>query len=178
MMLEVLKSTFGDCKFQKTSLCIGSYESTEEDEFYIFDPPNELNEPIRIVTLDLEHQLLVNNQAHKTINVVKTDKCLFTNDVSKCDCLLFNDEKFYIVEIKSSGKNTRGEQRNRAVEQLGSTLKILRDAAINLDNFSVKAVICFKSIGRYPVKTSLLSKQATFKEQYSVNLEEGNTIEF
>ena len=178
MMQALLRSKFGDCKFASVSNCKGSYENTAEVAFYVFDPPSELNEPVKIVNENEDHQLKISNPHKSDVCVVKTDKCLFTSDISKCDCLLFNDNKFYLVEIKSSGMGTRGAQRHRAVEQLGATINTLRAADININMFDAKAVICFKSLSAYPVRASLLSQRAVFQEEYSVSLEEGNAIEF
>ncbi len=178
MMLEQLKSKFGDCKFQEIKPCSGSYENHIHEEFCIFDPPNELNEPVKVVTVNDEHQLKVTNNSGKDIYLVKTDKCLFPSTISKCDCLLFNENVIYFIEIKSVGVKSRGEQRRVAAGQLGATIELFRNENIDLSNFAAHAITCFKSVNDHPVSASKLTLRATFKERYSIDLKEGNKIEF
>ena len=178
MMKDILKEKFGDCKFQDVKPCDGSYINVSDTSFYIFDPPNELNEPIRLVTDDKEHQLIVGNTTDEQICIVRTDKCLLTDAISKCDCLLFHTSKFYFVEIKSVGIKSRSEQRHVAVNQLGATVELLQNANIDFSAFDTRAVICFKSLSEYPVNASKLTMRAIFREKYSIDLVEGNKIEF
>ena len=178
MMQEQLKLKFGDCKFAAISDCKGSYENSSEEEFAIYDPPNELNEPVQVVSLDKEHQLKVSNANKNQICVVKTDKCLFTDAVSKCDCILFDNYRFYFVEIKDSKTSQRHANRKTAVAQLSATIDIMIANGIDLTTLATKAIICFKSLSAYPIRTSFLSEKAVFKETYNISLEEGNKIEF
>ncbi len=180
MMLDILKLQFGDCKFVRNSQCLSksSYINTANTEFYIYDPPNEDQQPIRIVETGDDYQLIVNNYSNEEISIVKTDKCLFPNNVLICDCILFNNNKFYLVEIKSSGKSTRSQQRHRAVEQLGATIESLTNNAVPLSRLDCKAVICFKLINEHPIQAARLSKRAEFLAKYKISLEEGNKIEF
>jgi len=180
-MQQLLRSKLGECKFTNTSLCKSksSYENIKDAEFFIFDPPNETNQPVRIVKSKVgEHQLKVSNPDEKEICVVKIDKCLFPMEVSKCDCILFSTENFYFVEIKDSKTSQRHTSRKRAVEQLGATLDNFNDHGIDLTTFVSKAVICFRSLSPYPIRTSFLTEKAVFQEKYNISLEEGNKIEF
>ncbi len=179
-MEQLLKVKFGDCKYAITSLCNAksSYQNINEKEFYIFDPPSETNQPVRIVNAKDEHQLIVSNLNEKTICLVKTDKCLFHHEVSKCDCILIAENKVFFVEIKDTKKAQRHANRAKAIEQLENTLKSVIEQQIELSNFAVKAIICFKSAGNYPTQASKNTSRAIFQEDYNVSLEEGNTIEF
>lgn len=177
MMQEQLKSKFGDCKFQDISDCNGSYECINQTAFYIYDPPPEVNQPVRIVDETSDHQLKVSNPGASNICLVKTDKCLF-DDISKCDCLLFDSDKFYFVEIKSSSTGTRKDKRHKAVGQLESTIELLVSNGITLDGYDSAAVICFKNENERPIQASRNSRRAEFLEKYKVTLDEGNKIEF
>lgn len=177
MMLELLKSKFGDCKFLAVSDCMGSYETTNAAAFCIYDPPNEQNKPVRIVNVNDDYQLNVLNTDNLEVCLVKTDKCLFA-DLSKCDCLLFSNKKFFFIEIKSSSSGTRKDKRYAAVGQLDATIKNLNDNGFSLDDYDAKAIICFKHENKYPIQVSRNTRRAEFFEKYKVSLEEGNTIEF
>jgi hypothetical protein len=178
MMQALLESTFGDCKFKHISDCNGSYENTTNTEFYIYDPPPEINQPVRIVAATDDYQLTIQNPNNFEICLVKTDRCLFPNDIAKCDCLLFNDEKFFFVEIKTSSTGGMKEKRNKAVKQLGATISILKNNEILLTDLDTKAIICFKKRELYPIRTSANSQRAVFLSEYNISLEEGNKIEF
>jgi hypothetical protein len=174
----LLREKFGDCKFINTSTCRAnsSFEFINHIEFYIFDPIE--NQPVRLANKLEPYQLTVLNSKASEISLVKTDKCLFTDDYSKCDCLIFNDEKFFLIEIKNSSTGSRGVKRKTAVDQLSATLNTLIENNINLNKHSTKAIICFKNNRLYPVKASFNTQRAMFMEKYNVSLEEGNVIEF
>jgi len=178
MMQELLRTKFGDCKFAEVSDCKGSYEDISAEDFYIYDPLPEDKQPVRIVTVSENHQLKIKNTYKTEVCLVKTDKCLFPDDISKCDCLLFNHSKFFFVEIKSSSTGTRKDKRRDAVLQLGTTIEILINNGIDLSNFDAKAIICFKNENERPIQASRNSRRAEFLEKYRVSLDEGNKISF
>lgn len=177
-MEQLLKEKFGDCKFQHIKECSGSYVRTVETEFFIYDPPHEWNEPVKIVNADEEYQLTVTNVEGKNICLVKTDKCLFTDSVSKCDCLLFSENQFYCVEIKSGGSGKIGDRKRKAKEQLGKTIEHLRDNDFDLSKFAVTAVICIKNYTRSIIQASEQSAKVKFQDTYGVSLEVKDRIEF
>lgn len=180
-MEHLLKQNLGDCKRIKTSTCATkcAYEKTNASLFYVFDDPDSTSTtPSKIVTVDEIYQLTVENPESNEISFVKSDKCLFTDATSKCDCILFDDKKLYLVEIKSSSTSTRNKKRHKAVEQLATTAQILIDNGIDLSNLDAKAVICFKRNDIYPIKASVNSQKAIFLEKYNMKLEEGNVIDF
>ena len=104
MTVASLKLALGDCRRLNNSKCAlrTSYEMISDVMFYIFDEKDD--EPVRILLAKGESQLTVINGSHEDICIVKTDKCLFTDEIKKCDCILFNSSKAYLVEIKDGRK--------------------------------------------------------------------------
>ncbi|HLK30883.1 MAG TPA: hypothetical protein VKT28_20065 [Puia sp.] len=177
--IGILKNVFGDCTRTDKSNCVSktSYELINASHFYIVDEDN--NDPVKIVGENDYYQLKITNTEENEICVLKTDKCLFNGGLRRrCDCVLFNDSKYFFVEISEAHKNTRKEKRKNAVEQLEATIEFFKAHDIELSTFSSKAIICFKAIKPFITKASLLSKRAAFYENYKIELEEGNEIEF
>ncbi|MCW3074274.1 MAG: hypothetical protein JWP69_1343 [Flaviaesturariibacter sp.] len=180
-MQALLQASFGDCKRPATSLCNvrSSYEPVSAPQFFVYDSPDPTStQPSRIVSADEDFQLTVNNPAESAVWFVKTDKCLFTDEVSKCDCLLFNDQKAFLVEIKTSSPGGRSNKRQRAVVQLAATIETLRAAGIDLTTYEARAIICFKRNDTSPIRASLNTQRALFLDKYKISLEEGNIIDF
>lgn len=177
-MEQLLKKHLGDCKHSTSSNCSipSSYQIIDIPQFYVYDA--EDGRPVTIVPQNQEYQLTVKNPEATDICFVKTDKCLFNDETKKCDCILYNTGKFFLVEIKSSSSGGRSSKRKKAVEQLADTINLLKDNGIDLDAYETKAIICFKRQDTHPVRASANSQKAIFLEQYNVSLEEGNVIEF
>ena len=149
-MRTQLEAALGNCKFQHLCVCNtkNSFEQINESVFYIYDEESGQNEiPVRKVNIEDDFQLTVENENQKDIHLVKSDKCLIENDKSKCDCLLFDDKQFFIVEIKTCKSGKRAERRREAVLQLESTINILKENGIDLEGFNSTALICFKTTG-------------------------------
>ncbi|RFS21755.1 hypothetical protein DVR12_13925 [Chitinophaga silvatica] len=175
-MEQFLKDYLGDCKYTHLSKCEfqGSYIRVNNPQLFIADPGDEF--PVKIVTNQEEYQLTVENPNSVDLCVVKTDNCLFNDDIQKSDCIVFNDTNFYLVEIKENSSGNRNKKRNKAVEQLSSTLEALINAGVNLSNHDVKAIICFSRSDNYPIRASANSQRANFQSKFNASLEEGNTI--
>jgi hypothetical protein len=171
----ILKELLGDCKHIASSTCTSksSYECISLSSFYIFD-----NNPVKVVDVNERYQLTVKNDANQEICLVKTDKCLFTNEHKKCDCILFSQNKAFFIEISNSSAGQRGKKRKDAVEQLSATIDKLRENNIDLSSYNSKAIICFEREHKYPAQPSKNTQKAIFQEKYNTDLEEGNEIAF
>ena len=101
-MKNRIEQTLGNCKFQHVCECIekNSFETNSTETFYILDEKDN-EQPVRIVTALDNYQLTVNNFSAKEISLLKTDNCLLTDDTQKCDCILFDNQKLFFVEIKT-----------------------------------------------------------------------------
>jgi len=170
-----LKSCLGDCKYLDSCTCIlkSPYEIIEKTTFYIID-----DNPVRLVYNDDVYHLTVNNHSNQEICLVKTDKCLFIQEIKKCDCILFSLTKIFFIEISNSSPASRSRKRKDAVDQLSSTIDKFIENNIDLSAYSSKAVICFVSGQTYPTQASSNTKRAMFLDKYKVYLEEGNEIIF
>lgn len=182
-MRTQLETALGNCKFQHLCTCNNksSFEDINEAIFYVYDEEGgESEKPVRIVNNGEDFQLTVHNKSLKKIQFVKTDKCLVVEmrNLKKCDCLIFDSENFYFVEIKKSKNRTRNAKRKEAVLQLISTIDLFIENNIDLRKFKTTALICFKT--RFPriIQASQNSSRAFFKERYNISLDEGNEIVF
>ena len=178
MNQTALKSAFGECTRAEVSKCrvASAYETTNLANFYVLD--REGQEPVALLLEKGASQLEVKNGRGTSICLVKTDKCLFTDEHKKCDCILFNDAKIFLVEIKSGSLRTKSNKRRLAIVQLGDTVKLLQDKHLLPSPHDVRAVICFTGGQTRPIQPSLNSRRAYFLEDHHVSLEEGNMIEF
>ncbi|MFT3679710.1 MAG: hypothetical protein QM791_05530 [Ferruginibacter sp.] len=173
-----LKEQIGDCKRKETSACKlkSPFEIVSSKIFFVFDDiRDEKEQPAQIVNSG-DYQLTVRNSDQKDICFIKTDKCLLTDDNKKCDCILFSEDQFFMIEISES--RAKNAKRRDAIQQLGNTIEILRANKIDLKKYQTTAVICFKSGKNYPAEASLNTKRELFRSKYNVLLEEGNNIEF
>ncbi len=178
-LIALLKIAFGECKRPNKSLCHSktSYEIISTGFFFVADlKGDEKEEPVKIVGDKDNYQLRVQNKNKKDVCLIKTDNCLFEDDHKKCDCILFNEDKFFMVEISESGQRNR--KRGDAIKQLEDTIQILNENSIDLSALDAKAIVCFKGGKTKPLQTSFNTKRAAFRTKYNVSLEEGNFISF
>lgn len=180
-LISKFKEAFGDCKRIGTSTCADktSYEIVTHRTIFVFDD-RQTELPIKLFGKRENFQLTVNNrnQYENEVCIVKTDKCLFTIAHKKCDCIIFNRKKFFLVEISEAGSSGRNKKRQDAVEQLITTIDLLNDHKFDLSGYERKAIICFKTGQIRPTQPSLNTKRAIFLETYNIDLEEGNEISF
>jgi|SRR5579863_4622647 len=179
-MRAELEAALGTCKFTDKCNCtiINSFESESAPVFYLFDEGGESGRPVRIVPKDHDFQLTVNNPNIREIHLAKLDKCLIDNDISKCECLLFDTSRLFFVEIKTSSSGTRRNKRKKAREQLGNTINLLRQRGVDFNHYQAKAVICFKQTEPRITNSSENTARATFLQQHRVELEERNYVDF
>lgn len=177
-IIQTFKEALGDCKRVETSVCLHktSYEVTSLGFFFIHDNRINPNEPVSIVGAHDNYQLRVKNPNKRNICLIKTDKCLISEDHKKCDCVLLSKDKCFLVEISETCERQR--KRNEAIKQLGDTINLLRENGIDLSVYESTAIICFKSGKTRPIQASFTTKKAVFNEQYKIRLEEANFISF
>ena len=176
-----IENALGNCKYSQKCKCEtrDSFESLNAEEFFIYDEKDEGSEnPVRIVDPGKKYQLTVKNENKKEICLVKSDKCLFTDDTKKCDCLLFDNAIVYFIEIKTSSSSQRSKRRKDAREQLGTTINIFMENSVDLSGYKLAAVICFSSMEPRIINSASNSAKATFYETYKVKLYEMNVVSF
>jgi len=124
--------------------------------------------------------LKIVNSYKKNIIFLAIDQCVFdSKDKKRCDCALFEEKKFYFVEIKNVKKlKQRASHRKNAINQLESTIKEFKKR-IDFEQFAVKVLICFQNIPVCPAaSTANQEKQKEFWDNYKIDLLEGNEIKF
>ena len=174
-----LTNTFGGCKNTHCACTIQHpFEDYQDTVLRIFDEGGESTQPVRIVSDEESYQLTVNNPANKAITIGKLDKCLFTDAVSKCDCLVTDNEQLFLVEIKTATSGQRNSRRKEAARQLRLTLQTLKDNGFSVEDYKATALICFKSNEPRIPQASRNTASAFFLLEMGVRLEEGNSIEF
>lgn len=123
--------------------------------------------------------LKVSNLSKKAIFLFAIDDCIFSSaDLSRCDCAVFDDKRFYFIEIKDCSKNQRLYHRNKASSQLRSALEFCTQL-FDFKNYQVNAVICFRFQKRYPATITTRQQDVVdFWDNFKANLLEGNEIQF
>ena len=130
----LIENALGNCKYPNTCVCTvkSSYELINDNVFYILDEGEDSKNPVKVVKKEDIYQLTVNNNGNKEICIIKTDKCLIPNEISKCDCIVTSNTESHLVEIKSCSAGSRSKRRAKAVEQLKNTIDYLQLSEISL----------------------------------------------
>lgn len=88
----------------------------------------------------------VENPNKRAITFTAIDKCVLKDDEAedkkRCDCMLITGQELYLVELKDWG---RGGWQKRSIQQLESTIELLREAhgEVFLNNYKPKkAYVC------------------------------------
>jgi len=176
--VQLFKNKLGECKKLETSDCLHktSFEITNLPIFYIFEN-REGNSPVKMVT-GKPYQLTVINKKNQDICLIKTDRCLFTDENQKCDCILFNKTTLFFVEIsESKGKKRRGKRAD-AYLQIEATYNSLKNNLIDLSKFQLNGRICFMHEGMAVTRASENAKKAYFNDILKIYVTEGNGIDF
>lgn len=176
MTIAALKNAFGDCCMLSSNCEVkSSYEVYNISTLFIKDQGPQL--PV-IICDKSECELTVIKKSNDPIHLVKMDSCLIPHSESKCDCILFNTSKLFLIELKTSCVKQRKDARKDAVTQLTNTLELLRRRGVPLSQNDVQAIICFRSDKTYPVMASRNAMRAKMYEDYRVWLNEGNEVIF
>lgn len=123
--------------------------------------------------------LKVANSSKKAIFLLAIDDCIFSSaDPSRCDCAVFDNKKFYFVEIKDSSMRQRQGDRKDACSQLKNSLEFFTQQ-FDFEDYQLNAVICFRFQKRYPATmTTRQQDKVDFWDSFKANLLEGNEIQF
>lgn len=123
--------------------------------------------------------LKVSNSSKKAIFLLAIDDCIFSSaDQSRCDCAVFDDKKFYFIEIKDSSMRQRQGDRKDACSQLKNSLEFFTQL-FDFKNYQVNAVICFRFQKRYPATITTRQQDVVdFWDNFKAKLLEGNEIQF
>jgi hypothetical protein len=148
----------------------GCLQIIEKEAFEIFDNIEEKKCIIR----EENGQFKVLNTSKKEIGFIAVDECLFnSSDGSRCDCIIFDDEVFCFIELKScKNKNISGNRR-KAKSQLIATIEFFQEK-IKIDK-KLEAYICVtcsRDEGKITMtpRASNGDAQLEFEESYNTQL--------
>ncbi len=100
-------------------------------------------------------QFEVINNTQEEIKFLKVDDCLeFTPNTKKCDCIIFNNNDFCFIELKtlkSTKATTKAKRRKKAEDQLRDTI----------NKFSNEDIIGTKQLEAYVALTCITETKLT-----------------
>ncbi len=167
------------------SNALNCLESNNKSVFWVSEDAGTRKSFIVHHTPELEDQevmLKVDNLHSKEINLLCIDACIFSSaDSSRCDCALFDDDKFCFCELKFEVKNlgtvSKNLQKARNT-QLSNTILTFK-SQIDFTQFSkIEAYVVLKK-RLYPTKPARLSELKTaFWDKHNVEYFEEKEIVF
>lgn len=166
-LLDAFDRDISDCIIETSELSIEIFEQESRRSFIRTKPEHP------------SHFKLINGN-NKLITFAAFDNCiLLATDPSRCDFILGNFNKLYLVEIKNVKTNQRSNAKKDAIEQLKSSIEFLKDK-IDLIKTNLIAVICI--VGKkeiHPkVTASRSARRVEFMETYGADLLEGQSDDF
>ncbi len=155
-------------------------EITTKSEFEICDSEIEPKRCYIKTDTNEEGQFIVNNPNLSIIYFLKIDKCvLFDYNITHCDFAIFDDKTFCFIELSVSNKRNRRGKREKAVEQLASTIELFIKSGITFNEHKLEAIICFKAEKIYPSRSASNNEAYVyFESEFNAELLEGNQKEF
>lgn len=124
-----------------------------------------------------DENFLVKNPNKKALNYLAIDKCLFDDTAKhkRCDCAVFDESTFSLVEIKDSDSdNTKSKLLKKAYDQLEAVLKEFTSKSL-LSDYNVEAIISFKFRPIRPLASATLqTKMVAFARKYKAKIYIGN----
>jgi hypothetical protein len=155
-------------------------EATTKNEFEICDSEIEPKRCYIKTDTNEEGQFVVNNPNETVIYLLKIDKCvLFDYDITHFDFAIFDNKTFCFVELSISNKRNRRGKREKAIEQLASTIELFNMSGISFGEHKLEAIICFKAEKIYPSRSASNNEAYVyFESEFNAELLEGNQKEF
>ena len=129
------------------------------------------------VTAKEKRHLHIENKTNDSFYFIQNDDCVMKYEKGgQCDYIILNNENIYFTEIKVAKKNFANHRKD-AYSQIKNTFTFYnKKIKFNTDQ-NLYAFICFPS-PRRTINVSALTKRKEFKENYGLNLIEGNYISF
>ena len=168
--------------FNNTANCI---ESNNKNVFWIDENPLTSKSFIvqHLVNNDEKDIMIrINNPLTKDINLLCIDACIFSSsDGSRCDCAIFDDNKFCFCELKFEvikSDNATSNLKKARNKQLNSTITEFK-SKVDFSRFSkLEAYVALKKY-YYPKRPARLAGLKTdFWNQHQVEYFEEKEITF
>ena len=161
---------------------LANFPDLEKDVCYkILENPIYYLEEIKDSTVQFKTEeeywnLCLENENSKEILFLENEVSIMKNEVSKkCDWVLFENDKLFLIESKDVKPRNRRKERNDATKQLIATLEFYK-SKIDLSSIAIFSQICFQSNSKI-VKAGDQARKVLFK-QYNSEFSEGNLIKF
>lgn len=161
---------------------LANFPDLEKDVCYkILENPIYYLEEIKDSTVQFKTEeeywnLCLENENSKEILFLENEVSIMKNEVSKkCDWVLFENDKLFLIESKDVKPRNRRKERNDATKQLIATLEFYK-SKIDLSSIAIFSQICFQSNSKI-LKAGDQARKVLFK-QYNSEFSEGNLIKF
>ena len=167
MSFEELLANFPDLE---KDVC---YKILENSIYYLEEIKDST---VQLKTEEEYWNLCLENENLKEILFLENEYSIMKNEVSKkCDWVIFENNKLFLVESKDVKPRNRRKERNDATKQLIATLEFYK-SKIDLSSIAIFSQICFQSNSKI-VKAGDQARKILFK-QYNSEFSEGNIIKF
>lgn len=167
MSFEELLANFPDLE---KDVC---YKILENSIYYLEEVKDST---VQLKTEEEYWNLCLENENLKEILFLENEYSIMKNEVSKkCDWVIFENNKLFLVESKDVKPRNRRKERNDATKQLIATLEFYK-SKIDLSSIAIFSQICFQSNSKI-VKAGDQARKILFK-QYNSEFSEGNIIKF
>lgn len=174
---------------QKYPSCtVNTCHETHISSFYIKDI---LNGKCLTSLSPLDATCFIENINNEGISFVAVDACLISsNTIKKCDTLVTKNKTIWFIELKEIVQSGTRKQfnkrkknhRNKALEQIASTINDFKNKGINFSGYLVAGLICFPPFPSIAMPTNIptTSTQARILKFQNLcghtELHEGNYI--
>jgi len=140
----------------------------------------EINQVAQIIyDENIQEHFKITNENKNRIGILVIDGCLkFIPNQRKCDFAFWNNHNFYFVEIKAIQKiKYRKKYKKDIIEQLEETIQYFLNNAVDFGNRIIYAVGGWAYYPTKPLISTKMQEQSfRFKQQYNVELIEGNSV--
>lgn len=159
-MINSLKEAFPTIE---TNGCI---EFLSDREFEIYD-----DEEDKRCYISSSGQFKVENPHQKEIGFLAVDACIFSSyDASRCDCIIFTDESFCFIELKSCKNKNESSNRQKAKKQLKTTIELFKSKVVFETQLEAYICITCTPMRKIP-RASNMDAIAEFEEFLDTHLE-------
>jgi hypothetical protein len=127
---------------------------------------------VTISTDDTWHFTVINKNVSIPVTFLAVDKCLFQDNISCCDFIVFNQKEFCFIEINDT-ESRRSPRYAKSTGQLEKT--IISFAPVNFTGYVLEAFISFRNKPVRPTaSTTFQNASIRFWDKYQVNLYDTN----
>lgn len=133
--------------------------------FHVYDPlsldetgaATRLPCTFRVGTEKADMELTVQNSSGQPVHLVAIDCCLFaSNEPSRCDCALVQEETIHFVEFKHGNQRRRTDRIKDCIPQLASSINDFYTNGVLSARHAVLAIACVGFTEELPPRNASL----------------------